>query len=67
MAKYTRDPGATGYGIYLVLWFGREHCQPPESGTRPGSVVELEERLRRALTSEEARLISVHVIDVARP
>ena len=22
IAKYTRDPGAEGYGIYLVFWFG---------------------------------------------
>ena len=29
IAKYTRDPGADGYGIYLVFWFGiTEHCRP---------------------------------------
>ena len=67
IAKYTRDPGAAGYGIYLVFWFGREHCQTPESGSCPTSAAELEERLRGTLTPVEARLISVCVIDVARP
>ena len=69
IAKYTRDPGAGGYGIYLVFSFGNDPdaCQPPESGTRPKNAAELEERLRGTLTSEEARLISICVIDVARP
>ena len=67
IAKYTRDPGAAGYGIYLVFWFGREHCQTPESGSCPTSAAELEERLRGTLTPVDARLISVCVIDVARP
>ena len=66
IAKYTRDPGAAGYGIYLVFWFGREYCQSPESGLRPATASELEVRLRETLTPEEARLISVSVIDVAR-
>ena len=69
IAKYTRDPGAAGYGIYLVFWFGNEPklCQMPESGPRPKSPAALEERLRDTLSPEEARLISVRVIDVARP
>ena len=66
-AKYSRDPGAGGFGIYLVLWFGEEHCQPPESGVRPRSATELEERLRDTLTPKEARLTSICVIDVERP
>ena len=33
IAKYTRDPGAAGYGIYLVFWFGKtEKCQPTKCG-----------------------------------
>ena len=69
IAKYTRDPGAAGYGIYLVFWLGNEpeRCQMPESGPRPKSAAALDERLRDTLSPEEARLISVHVIDVARP
>ena len=69
ISKYTREPRAGGYGIYLVFWFGTETapCQMPESGTRPKSAAELEERLRDTLSPEEARLISVCVIDVAKP
>ena len=68
IAKYTRDPGAAGYGIYLVFWLGNEpgRCQMPESGPRPKSAAALEERLRDTLSPEEARLISVRVIDIAR-
>ena len=69
IAKYTRDPGTAGYGIYLVFWLGNEPkpCQMPESGPRPKSAAALEERLHDTLSPEEARLISVRVIDVARP
>ena len=69
IAKYTRDPSAAGYGICLVFWFGDEPepCQLPESGPRPRNASELEERLRSTLSSAEARLISIRVIDVARP
>jgi len=67
--RYVRDPGAGGCGIYLVFWFGIEPvpCQPPESGPRPDSAAELEERLRGTLSPEEARLISICAIDVSRP
>ena len=69
-AQYTIDPATGGYGIYLVFWFGRERCQPGEDG-RPTSAAELEERLRKRLRKtllpDEARKISVCVIDVARP
>ena len=61
--KYTR--GAGGYGIYLVFWFGKENCQPPQSGPRPGSAAELEKRLRDTLSPEEARMIGICVIDVS--
>ena len=69
IAKYARDPGAVGYGIYLVFWLGNrpEPCQMPESGRRPKSAAELQERLCATLSPEEARLITVRVIDVARP
>lgn len=66
IAKYTRDRGAGGYGIYLVFWFGKEHCQSPESGSRPGNAAEIEKRLRDTLSPEEARMIRICVIDVAR-
>ncbi len=65
--RYTRDPGAGGHGIYLVFWFGREHCQTPESGRRPRDAAELEERLRETLSPDKARKVSVCVVDVSSP
>ena len=64
-ARYTRDPGAGGYGIYLVFWFGAGRCPPPESGTVPRHPAVLEERLQAALSVDEASLISICVIDVS--
>ncbi len=66
IAKYTRDPGADGRGIYLVFWFGTEECQKPLSGRRPGSASKLEEHLRNMLSEEEQAKISILVIDVSK-
>ena len=68
IAKYTRDPGAHGYGIYLVFWFGNtEHCRPtPGDKPPPKSAAQLDERLRDTLSEEEKRKISICVIDVAK-
>ena len=52
IAKYTRDPGTGGYGIYVVFWFGEGKA--PDAGNRYGSrndPAELEERLRATLTT----------------
>ncbi len=66
IAQYMQDSDASGYGIYLVFWFGQEKCQPGPGG-RPKSAADLEKKLRDTLSPEEARMISVCVIDVARP
>ena len=66
VSRYTRDPGAEGYGIYLVFWFGEGKCPSPESGTVPKHPAELEKRPRATLSSDEANLISICVIDVSR-
>ena len=63
--KYTIDPEARGYGVYLVLWFGKEHTQTSPDGDRPDSPEELEDRLRSGLSESQARKISVCVIDVS--
>ncbi len=64
IAKYSRDPGAHGYGIYLVFWFGAERTPPPPEGTRPKTAKELEIRLKERLnTKEERQQISICVID----
>lgn len=69
IAKYTRDPGADGYGIYVVFWFGNtEHCRPtPGEKAPPKSATQLEKRLRDTLSEEKKRKISICVIDVAKP
>ena len=71
IGQYVRDPATEGYGIYLVLWFGevdedgRKCTPPPPSGVRPDSPGALKARLEEAVTPDEARKISVCVIDVS--
>ena len=67
MAQYTSAPETNGYGIYLVLWFGKQDTQPPPSGKRPAGAAELKKRLEATLSAGEARKISVCVIDVSKP
>ena len=66
IAKYSRDPGAEGNGIYLVFWYGSEKCARPPSGQRPKDAVELRTRLLEALTAEQSRKIAICVVDVSR-
>ena len=63
--RYTIDPGAHGYGIYLVFWFGYgKTTSHPESGPKPRTPAELEERLNQLLKNDEERKkISVCVVD----
>ena len=68
IAKYTKNRGSDGYGIYVVFWFGNtEDCKPQVSRmrTRPSSPEELEEQLINSLTPEQKRKIQVCVIDVS--
>ena len=69
IAKYTRDPGAAGYGIYLVLWFGdTEECRPTKCGDwTPETAEDVRLRIQQSLDDREGRLISVCVVDVATP
>ena len=66
VARYASDPATGGYGIYLVFWFGKERTQPSPDGPRPTTPEELRERLQNTLTPEEARKITVCVIDVGK-
>ena len=63
--RYTIDPGAHGYGIYLVFWFGYgKTTSHPESGPKPRTPAELGERLKQLLKNDEERKkISVCVVD----
>ena len=67
IARYTSDFTTSGYGIYLVFWFGEECTQPPPQGSRPRTADELRQRLEGTLSAEEARKISVCVLDVCEP
>ncbi len=67
MGQYTTDPATSGYGIYLVLWFGDGRVQTPPDGNRPRTPEELEQRLVQDLTQDERRKISVIVMDVSKP
>lgn len=65
--RYIRDPGTSGFGIYLVFWFGGQDMPLPQTGKKQRSAVELEQRLRSMLTKEEATHVAVIVIDCALP
>ena len=69
IAKYTRDPGTAGHGIYLVLWFGdTEKCRPTKcSGWRPESAEDVRLRFEQSLDDQNGSLISVCVVDVSWP
>ena len=69
MAKYTRDPGAAGYGIYLVLWFGNtENCHPRKyEGWTPETAEDVRLRIEQSLDDRDGHLISVCVVDVEVP
>ncbi len=68
IARYTRDPGADGHGIYVVFWFGETgDCQPtPGVGGIPASAADVEQRLVDELSEEQREKIGVCVIDVAK-
>ena len=65
VGKYAIDPAAQGHGIYLVLWFGRGKTWRSPDGERAATPEALENRLRDALSSQQARKISVCVVDVS--
>ncbi|WP_292993611.1 hypothetical protein [Nitrosomonas sp.] len=68
IAKYVRDPGTDGYGIYVVFWFDGEGMPSPvDGGKKPTTAPELENRLKQTLTSEEMHRIRICVIDCALP
>ena len=68
-ANYTPDPGAGGFGIYLVFWFGdAEGCRPTKCGDwRPTTPYEMEQRLGQSLCERDRNLISICVVDVSVP
>ena len=69
MAQYTTDPATDGYGIYLVLWFAdpNKPASRHPDGSRPSTPEELRRRLEQELTANQARKITVIVMDVTKP
>ena len=67
--QYTTDPATDRHGIYIPLWFGLENHKipPPPVGRRPTTAEELQQRLVQDLTADEARKVSVLVLDVTKP
>jgi hypothetical protein len=65
--RYTRDPGAEGFGIYLVFWFGGEGMPLPKEGRKPRAANELKERLLQTLDNEMKYFIKVCVVDCSLP
>lgn len=68
---YTRDPGAAGYGIYVVFWFGEKRPtaipKPPDGINKPTSATELEKALQSLVPAEHYACIKVVVLDVTPP
>ena len=67
IAKYTRDPRAAGYGIYLVFWFGdTEKCRPTKcGGWTPETAEDVRLRIQQTLDDRKESLVSVCVVDVS--
>jgi hypothetical protein len=52
---YSADPGADGFGIYLVFWFGNEASPAPsrpDGGDGPNTAIELETMLAGDLSAD---------------
>jgi hypothetical protein len=70
LRDYTSDPGADGFGIYLVFWFGNDACPTParpDGGAGPTSAIELERMLVSDLSTELKARTDVIVFDVSDP
>ena len=65
---YTRDPDASGYGIYVVFWYGekRRGRVPVGPGGRiPSSAADMERLLQESVPDSKKARIAVIVLDVS--
>jgi len=70
LQDYTADPGADGFGIYLVFWFGNGEGPTParsDGSVGPMSAAELEPMLAGDLSPEVRTRTDVIVFDVSSP
>ena len=65
LADYSSAPESSGYGIYLVLWFGGVDLPVPPSGPRPTTPGKLRKRLESQLAGPLRHRIRAIVIDVS--
>jgi hypothetical protein len=68
---YTRDPEASGHGVYGVFWYGkhRKGALPkhPNGKPAPKTAVELETMLNHMIVAEQRSKLRAVVIDVSVP
>jgi hypothetical protein len=65
IGQYSISPKASGHGIYLVLWFGKNDLPAvKDGGKKPTSPEALRTRLEAQLDPEERKRIFVRVLDI---
>jgi hypothetical protein len=68
---YTRDPEASGYGIFGVFWYGKHRLRSlpkhPGGKTAPRTALELETMLNEIILGEQRSKLCAVVIDVSVP
>ena len=64
--KYTPSPGAKGHGMLVVFWFGPKHRKVGPEGQKPDTPEALQDQIQGTLSEDQARKISVRVIDVSK-
>ncbi len=67
---YTRDPEASGYGLYVVFWYGDKRngkiSKPPASIKMPASALEMEMALKSLVPIAHRERLRVVVVDVSQ-
>jgi hypothetical protein len=68
IAKYSREQGSDGYGVYLVFWFDPQNLHAAgDGGNKLKTPLELQQRLTATIPRELQHKITVLVIDCAKP
>jgi hypothetical protein len=62
--QYTNDPAASGFGLYLVLWFGREPRKTPE-GSTPRNAIEMRDLIVNRIAAVDRHRLAVLVLDLS--